>query len=171
MSPAVIDTALNLAKIATPAMRPLRINGQSKYVMFLHPNQVRQLKQVAPTGVITWYDLMRARVEGGELDNPIYNGGLGEYNGVILHESVRVPDYTGSGTSNWRRAILCGAQAACFATGQRDADGEMQWFEELFDYGNKLGVEAGLIWGLKKLQYNSQDFATIVAVTYATNPV
>jgi hypothetical protein len=32
---------------------------------------------------------------------------------------------------------------------------------------NQLGVSAGLIWGLKKSVFNSQDFGTIVLSTYA----
>ena len=41
------------------------------------------------------------------------------------------------------------------------------WNEELFDYGNSLGVAGGLIWGLKKAQFNSADFGTIVVSSYA----
>jgi len=42
--------------------------------------------------------------------------------------------------------------------------------EEEFDYGNKLGVSAGMIFGLKKSVFNSADFATIAIDTYATAP-
>lgn len=42
----------------------------------------------------------------------------------------------------------------------------MTWFEELFDYGNQLGVSAGAIFGLKKTRFNSKDFGTIVVPTY-----
>ena len=44
------------------------------------------------------------------------------------------------------------------------------WNEELFDYGNQLGVGAGLIWGLKKVQFNSTDFATITLPGWAPDP-
>jgi hypothetical protein len=43
----------------------------------------------------------------------------------------------------------------------------MSWVEELFDYENQLGVSAGLIFGMKKTQFNSEDFGTIVVPTYA----
>lgn len=170
---AVIDRAVNVAKTASPLIRPLRINGQSKYVMFLHPNQVFRLRQNAAAGAVTWYDIMRARVQGGETDsNPIFNGALGEYNGVILHESTRIPgwDEATANGSNTRKAVLCGAQAACFATGQRDKGNQMKWVEEMFDYENQLGVSAAMIWGLKKTVFNSIDFATIVVPTVAPNP-
>ncbi len=37
----------------------------------------------------------------------------------------------------------------------------MSWNEELFDYGNQLGVEAGLIYGATKTTFNSNYFNTI----------
>lgn len=166
----VIDKAINAAKIATPLIRPLKVEGQYKYVAFLHPNAVRQLKG-APlsTGQITWFDIMRARAEGGDTKmNPIYNGALGEYNGVILHESVRIPGLSTDG--NVKFNVLCGAQAACFATGREDKDQQMKWVEELFDYENKLGVSAGMIWGLKKTVFNSVDFASIVMMSHSRDP-
>ncbi len=170
-TPAVIDNAVNFAKIATPLIRPLRVNGQYKYVMFIHPNQTRQLRTNNAANTVTWYDIMRARVQGGEMDtNPIFNGAIGEYNGVILHESTRVPAPTASGNNDFRRSILCGAQAACFATGRRDKGTQMKWVEELFDYENQLGVSASMIWGLKKTVFNSIDFGTIVCSTYSPNP-
>ena len=43
----------------------------------------------------------------------------------------------------------------------------MSWVEELFDYQNQLGVSAGMIAGLKKTQFNSEDFGTITVSTYA----
>jgi hypothetical protein len=43
----------------------------------------------------------------------------------------------------------------------------MTWFEELFDYGNQLGVSAGAIFGVKKTRFNNKDFGTIVVPTYA----
>jgi len=165
----VIDKAVNQAKIATPLVRPLRIDGQYKYVAFLHPNAVRQLRQGVSTTAVTWFDIMRARVEGGDIkQNPIYNGAIGEYNGVILHESTRIRGLATD--TNVKFNVLCGAQAACFATGRRDSDQQMKWVEELFDYENKLGVSARMIWGLKKMVFNSVDFSTIVMLSHSNNP-
>ena len=171
-TPASIDVAINNAKISVPLIRPLRVQGQYKYVMFIHPNQTRQLRTNNSANTVTWYDIMRARVQGGELDNPIFNGALGEYNGVILHESTRVPRQIVGAASNrdFPSAILCGAQAACFGTGRRDRGTQMKWVEELFDYENQLGVSAAMIWGLKKTVFNSIDFATIVVRTFSPPP-
>lgn len=40
----MIDKAINWAVTNTPAMRPLRVNGESKWVTILHPSQVYSLK-------------------------------------------------------------------------------------------------------------------------------
>lgn len=166
----MIDRMINQAKIATPLIRPLRINGQSKYVLFLHPNQMRQLRTDNTANTITWFDIMRARVQGGERDsNPIFSGAAGEYNSVILHESTRVPSLDGE--DRVKKAIFAGAQAACFGTGRRDAGQQMKWTEELFDYENQLGVASSMIWGLKKTVFNDIDFSTIVGLTVSENPV
>jgi len=164
----VIDKAVNQAKIASPLIRPLRVEGKDKYVMFLHPNQVRQLRTNAAAGTVNWFDIQRARIEGGERENPIYNGALGEYNGVILHEANRLPAL--STDTNVKRAVFCGAQAALFATGRDNSDAEMRWVEELFDYENQLGIGAGMIFGMKKTVFNSVDFSTIVILSHSPNP-
>lgn len=166
-----IDRAVTTAKVSTPLIRPLRVNGSPKFVMFLHPFQVNALRTDAATTRITWYDATRALAEGGQgTKNGIYSGALGEYNGVILHESTRIP----SVVANTRRAVLCGAQAAMFAYGQANSPTRMFWNEETFDYGNQFGVAAGLIAGMKKTVFapsgTSVDFGTIVVSSYAVAP-
>jgi N4-gp56 family major capsid protein len=164
----LIDRAIVTAKTATPLIRPLRIGGNERYVLFLHPHQVYSLRTDATAGRVTWYDTQKARVQGGEMDNPIFSGALGEYNGVIIHQATRIP--LAPNTTTVRRAVFCGAQAASMATGREHGEGRMTYYEELFDYGNQLGVEAGMIWGLKKLVFNNIDFGTIVISTHAEAP-
>lgn len=164
----MIDKAVTLAKTANPLIRPVKTSQGPMYVAFLHPFQVYNLKTDATANRVTWYDAQKARVQGGETDNGIFNGALGVYNGVILHESTRVP--VAPSTTTVRRAVLCGAQAALFGTGQGNSPSQMKWVEEMFDYGNQLGVSAGLIYGLKKTQFNSVDFGTIVMASHAEAP-
>lgn len=166
-----IDAAVETAKTATPLIRPIRQRGDDYYVLFLHPYQVTDLRTNTSTG--QWLDIQKAAMQGGRInDNPIFTGALGVYNGVILHEAFRVPQGVSGATSlsvtNTRRAVLCGAQAAAIAYGQNSGGSETySWQEEMFDYANQLGVSAGAIWGLKKMVFNSTDFATIVISSYA----
>jgi N4-gp56 family major capsid protein len=165
----MIDKAVEKAKTLNPMIRPLKVGGKDKYVMFLHPYQVYDLRTSTSTG--QWLDIQKAAMQGGDVTgNPIFDGALGEYNGVVLHESTRVSTGVNSSTSaaisTVRRAVFCGAQAGIMAYGKDDS-GEMSWVEELFDYGNQLGVSAGMIAGLKKTRFNSKDFGTIVVSSYA----
>jgi N4-gp56 family major capsid protein len=166
----VIDKALEAAVTASPLIRPVKYQGENMYVTFLHPVQVTDLRTSTSTG--QWLDIQKAAMTGGRVnDNPIFTGALGVYNNVILHSAFRIPQAVNATTTaaiaSTRRAVFCGAQAAVMAYGQNNQDGEMTWVEELFDYGNQLGVSAGLIFGIKKMVFNSADFGTITIPTYA----
>lgn len=166
----VIDRCVEKAKTLNPMIRPIKVNGEDKYVMFLHPYQVYNLRTNTSSG--QWLDITKAALSGSrEEGGAIYSGALGEYNGVILYEATRVPQgvnsSTGAAISTVRRAIFCGAQAGVMAYGKDHSGGEMSWNEELFDYNNQLGVSAGMIFGIKKSRFNSADFGTIVVPTYA----
>jgi N4-gp56 family major capsid protein len=99
-------------------------------------------------------------------------GALGMYNGAVLHESTRITNgvhsVTGLPVPTARRAILLGAQAAAIGFGQDQSFKNFDWNEELFDYGNQLGVSAGLIHGLKKLRFNNADFAVMVGSSFTS---
>ena len=96
---------------------------------------------------------------------------LGVYNGVILHSDNRVTQgvsgATGLAVTAVRRNVICGAQAAVMAFGMNSGPNKFNWSEQQFDYGNRLGVKAGSIWGLKKTVFNSLDYATVVLSSYA----
>ncbi len=180
----LIDKAVERAKV-TPTggaghvpMRPVMVEGKPYFVVFLHPYQVTDLRtttSATTSAPILWYDIHKAALSGGKMDNPIFNGALGEYNGCILHESTHIPNgvHSSSGASqdNVRRAVLCGAGAAVAGFGQGHDKSSYDWFEQLFDYGNKLGVKAGCIAGLKKSTYSQQgsnyDFGVVVMSSYA----
>lgn len=172
MSLKYIDYAVERAKTLSPLIKPIKIGGEDKYVMFLHPYQITDLRTNTSTG--QWLDIQKAALSGGKIaDNPIYTGALGEYNGVILHESTRLPrtvnaaDFTTTNLAGCYRAVFCGAQAGLMGYGRDNSAENMTWVEELFDYENQLGVSAGMIWGCKKAVFNSADFATIVVSTFS----
>ena len=164
----LIDYGVELAFTKAPMIRPIKIDGEEKYVGFLHPFQVTDMRTTTSTG--QWLDIEKAAATGGEVsDNPIYTGALGEYNGCILHKAYRVTPcyYSGAYVANTMRAVLCGAQAGAIAFGRGDSEDAFEWVEEMFDYGNMLGISAGSIFGIKKAIFNSVDFSTIVISTYA----
>lgn len=169
----MIDKAVERAKTLTPAIRPVMVSGKKFYVAWLHPYQVTDLRTSTASG--QWLDIQKAAMTGGLVDaNPIFDGSLGVYNGVILHEDARVTQGYNTSAGNpaittVRRAIFAGAQAGMVAFGRDNSINKFTWVEELFDYENQLGVSAGLIWGLKKTVFNSTDFSTVVMSSYATS--
>lgn len=154
-------------------IRPIKIRGGNYYVLFVHPNQVQSLR--SQTSNAQWADLQRAAIQGGMTDLPIYSGGdyVGTYNGVIIHQSEKVPmgvnSTTGAAVTNTRRAILCGAQAAMFGIGGDTPDDskKFKWIEERFDYENQLGVSGYTIAGLKASVFGNARFGTFILPTYA----
>ncbi len=161
----LIDWALELAKTVTPVIRPIRMNGKEYFVLFMHPYQAVDMALDYGTG--GWGDIQKAALQGGETTrNPLFTGALGVYKNVILHDSTRIPNPTGS----VRRAVLCGAQAASIAFGREYEDAPLfKWKEEYFDYENQLGIAACTTYGMKKNIFNSEDYGTIVLSTYAAS--
>ncbi len=53
------------------------------------------------------------------------------------------------------------------AFGRDNGPERYTWVEELFDYENDWASAPGLIFGLKKTNFNSLDFATVVTSSYA----
>ena len=170
----LLDRAVERAKLAKPLFRPIRYKGSDKWVCFLHPIQVTSLRTNTSTG--QWLDIQKAALAGGEgKSSGIYTGALGEYNNVVLHETVRLPNgISNAGVSlpNVRRAVLCGAQAACIGFGGATPGlSSYKWSEDDFDYEQEMGFSVRSLFGLKKIQYPingvATDFATIVIPTYA----
>lgn len=157
---ALDDIALK-ARTCSPVIRPINTEAGNKYVMFITPEHHYDLRR--STATLQWGDIQKAAMQGGNVsDNPIFTGALGEYNGIVLHEAYRLPVISTGGASSTGRAVLCGAQSLAMAFGRDNSPNRMSWVEKLFDYDNQLGVSAGAIFGVKKLQFNSEDFATIV---------
>lgn len=178
----LIDKAKEAASTATPPIRPINVSGDArrdfnttltdKYVMYLHPYQVTDLRTNTSTG--QWLDLEKAASTGrGTTGNRIYSGAIGEYNAVILRSSFDVTQGVSSATGlalpNVRRAVMLGGQSAMIAFGRKGGTGvsNYRWNEELFDHKRKLEVSAWTIHGLKKTVYNSTDYGTYVVSTYA----
>ena len=174
----MIDYAIERAKTLDPVdavaqtgvpIRPCMVGGEEYYVAILHPYQVTSMRTSTTTG--QWLDIQKAAATGGEItDNPIFTGALGVYNNTAIHSSARIPIGNNNSTttySNCRRGVFLGAQAAAMAYGRDNGPGRFTWVEELFDYENQLGVSAGTIFGIKKIQFNSADFGSIVLSTYA----
>ena len=168
----LIDAAKTQAITATPKIRPASFSGGTlasgrrdynkvltdKYVMYLHPFHVADMRKNTSTG--QWLDITKAATMGKGTDSPIYTGAIGEYNGVILRTGYDLPfgiSATNTVVATVIRAVLLGGQAAMIGFGQDNGPNKYRWNEELFDHKRRLEVSAWTIHGLKKTQFNSVD--------------
>lgn len=174
LTPTLISKAKIKARLASPKIQPLRIDGRDHYVMWIHPWQAYDLKNNAQ-----FAQAMREAEVRGQT-NPIFTGALGVWDGVILYEHEYVPflQTTGGSASNsFRgvstgtdcavnafRALLCGKQALVFLKCKNDNG----WVEKSFDYDNKTGFATGVIGGIDKIMFNSKEYGVIAVDTAAT---
>ena len=175
MSRALIERAVSKTRMMRALdpnvanMLPVMLEGEARYVVIMSPFQEYDLRT---SSTADWLDIQKAAAAAEGRDNPIFKGGLGMINNVILHshESViRFSDYGASNNLSASRAILLGRQAGVVAYGT--AGGlRYDWKEEEDDYGNEPTVVAGTIIGIKKTRFNGSDFGVLALDTYAANP-
>lgn len=140
-------------------IRPVKVKGKEYYILILHPEQAYDLRRDSE-----WRsDQANAGLRGQ--DNPIFDGALGVWDNVVIHEheNITTSNSYGGASVHGAQALFCGAQAGMLATG-----GEPMWVEKTFDYGNQLGVAGGAIYKYAKSAFNSEDFATISYYTAST---
>jgi N4-gp56 family major capsid protein len=176
----LIDKAKELATTATPPIRPVTFSGMTmgrrdfnktltdKFVIYMHPYQVTDMRKNTSTG--QWQDLVKAAYMGAREGFLIYSGAVGDYNSCVLRSAYDVTPgvgATGATAASARRAVFLGGQACMIAFGKDGGANNYRWNEELFDHKRRLEVSAWTIHGIRKTQYNSQDYGVVVIATYA----
>lgn len=154
-------------------IRPLH-NRYGKYVLFLHPSQIADLKSDP-----TWIQAMAtADVRGS--NNKLFTGALGLFDGIIIRSSCEIPNglYPNNDPiSTVRRAVLLGADAATLVIGgfcKRNKQGELQKIpfrinEQSSDYNDKTNLSISAIFGIAKNRFQGKDMSSVVISTYADN--
>ena len=195
----MINRMVTMAETLAYPIRPLVIDGEPYYVLFMHPWQVNDL--MSAVGDATWQGWMMAAMKGGEITkNPIFTGALGMFRRVIFHKDVHVPALdasqmpaaelgtalgaapaagsTTAGATNVARSIMCGSQAGVVAYGRKiEWPNQVKWVEESFDYKSELGIALELVAGVHKSGFTDDvtgsyfDAGVIVGSTYVNPPV
>jgi N4-gp56 family major capsid protein len=157
-----------------PAIEPIKIEGADHYVIVMHPWQEFDLRANTSTG--QWLDIQKAAAGAEGRNNPIFRGGLGMYNDVILHKHRGVLRRTdgGAGSVNVARALFMGRQAAVIAFGSPGTGLRFDWHEESRDNGNMAVISTSSIFGIRKTRFTiagvDADFGVIALDTAAANP-
>jgi N4-gp56 family major capsid protein len=155
LTAAQITRARVIAEMHSPIIQPVRVNGKEYFVMFVHPYAAKNLKEDT-----TFINAQKDAAERG-INNPLFTGMLGVYDGVVLHEFRRVQLTTdGASSANVCHNLLCGKQAGVMAVAKT-----MFMKEKVFDYENQTGYAVGWIGAIAKSQFNSHDYGILKVVT------
>jgi hypothetical protein len=156
-----------------------------EYDLYISPEQLTDLKRDT-TGKIQWYPNVLAMTTAGSNDletaaHSIYQP-VAKYAQTNIIVAQRVAFGQNSSTSaaipTVRRAVFCGKNALAFGSAfsgelkdiQKSGDDgnvPLKYFDELKDYGYIKGLEARMIYGAKKIQFDGEDFGSLVISTYA----
>ena len=181
----MIDHAKYTAVSTEPIMRPIIIDGQPWYLMFISSGQAKDLRANAGAGTgVIWSDVqMNANLRG--LKNPLFTNALGAYNGVLLFEYQRCQTRIGVDgnqqnlvknafdagdvlpVATWpedgrsmHRGLFCGAGAAVHAYGAKPT-----FIRKDFDYGRQHGLAVNMLVGVGKPVFNAVDYSVMVVDT------
>jgi len=147
-------------------MSPTNVNGDNHYVLVMSPYQMYDLRN---DNASRWLDIQKAAAAAEGRNNPIFKGGAGMINNIVLHEHesvIRFDDYGSGKDVLAARALFLGRQAGAIAYG---SSGGMRfaWSEEMHDYGNEPVVSSGMTIGVRKTRFNNQDFGVLAIDTAA----
>lgn len=176
MSRQLIERAVTKARMMRARDRnaanllPVMVGGEKHYVLLMSPYQEYDLRDEA--GEKGWLEMQKAAAGAEGKNNPIFRGGLGMINNVVLHshESViRMNDYGAGSNVQAARALFLARQAGVVAYGT--AGGlRFTWKEEVDDFGNEPTVAAGTILGVSKTRFNNRDFGVLTIDTASKDP-
>lgn len=176
MTRELIERASNKAKMLrardpkTANMLPVSVDSEKHFVLVMSPDQEYDLR--TEQGAQGWLEIQKAAAAAEGRKSPIFQGGLGMINNIVLHshESViRFKDYGAGQNIAAARALFLGRQAAVVAYGS--AGGlRYTWVEETDDFGNEPTVAAGTILGISKTRFNNRDFGVMSIDTAAKDP-
>lgn len=166
---ASMSLAKRMAKAADPHIRPFRVadgDGREYYVCFHGSRTFRDLK--ADATIVAANKDARSREGAGMKDNPIFQDGDIEYDGMIHREvpeidawatATGVYDASGASSADVRPVFLCGAGAVGVAWGQEPTPRT----DFLKDYGFRPGVAIEELLGVKKINYNGVQNGILTA--------
>lgn len=159
LTASVISLAKRMAKNASPAIRPFRIeDGREYFVMFAGARAFRDLKNDS-TMTAANRDA-RAREDGGMNSNPLFQDGDLIYDGVIIRQIEEISTLittssifatAGASSIPVEPNFLCGQQAMGVAWGQEP----MPVTDMTADYKFRPGVAIEELRGIAKLHFGT----------------
>lgn len=163
----IINEALLRLELLRPKIRPAMTPFGPKFVCFLAPEQVRDLRKSDSV----WFQVMSNAISGGQVsDNPIFTNLLGSVHDVLFYQSNLVPPgYNTGGTkfkSKTRKAWIGGAGALNLAFGRGDRPqgfgvNRFKWDMDSQDYGYRKAISASTIVGAGRPRFTNPKDSSI----------
>ena len=157
LTASVVSLAKRMAKAASPAIRPFRLeDGREYFVMFAGARSFRDLKN--DSVMINANRDARAREGGGMNSNPLFQDGDLIYDGVIIRQIEEISTLittssafvtAGNGSISVEPNFLCGQQAMAVAWGQEPTPVT----DTRGDYQFRPGVAIEELRGISKLHF------------------
>jgi N4-gp56 family major capsid protein len=169
----VVDELVTIAEQLTPPLAPFVVDDQEYYGMLIHGDVMADLRKTSSQ----WYDVMKAALQGGQTNNPLFNRASGKWRNVLIFVDNHVVQGTHSSTSaavnNSRRNVFFGAGALVMAYGRRERGSEEQfyWHSGTWDHGDKYYASAAAVFGTGSPRFTvsgtARDYGKIVVTSYS----
>jgi hypothetical protein len=165
-----------IAQTARPYIPPLAENPADgvKYHFYVHIQQYNNLLQDT-TSPYQYRDIQNAMITSGRGSGGIERSFVFSETKVFCTDKIPLGVHSGTSAAvaNCRRAIFAGADAGAISFGQGfsgsgDAVPGFDIMEDTWDIGQQRLIAMSGIYGIKKLQFNSNDNGSIVVSTYSS---
>lgn len=156
---------------AVPQIQKCNIDGEEVFLCIMNPYQKFDLRRNSTTN--DWADIQKALATAIGKSSEFLKGGLGIWNGVVLHSHqncIQFSDYGSGSDVAAARALFLGLQAGVVAFGSPGNELRYGWNEETRDNSNEIVISTHTIWGFKKVTFNGNDFGVMAVDTAATRP-
>ena len=149
-------------------MEQVTVDGGKHFVLLTGVEAMYDLRREA--GDQGWLAIQKAAAAAEGRRSPIFDGSMGMYNGVILHEHegvIKFEDYGAGSNIDAMRSIFFGAHAVSKAYGFKGNGGvRYQLSESGVDHDEEAIIHFRTILGIKRSRFNDKDFGSI-AVDHA----
>lgn len=133
-------------------LMPIKVKGKDYYIALVPEDVLNDLRNDA--------SMVAANKDAAErgMDNPLFQSADLIYNQLLIRGYEKMPTVAtgGGGSVNYGKCSILGAQALLWAWGMKE-----ELVQEYFDYKNEVGNAWGIIAGVKKPKFNSEDFGSL----------
>lgn len=160
-------------------LQPVNEGGMPTFCLVMDVLQARQLKE---TSGGLWYDMEKARLQGGFKDSGLISKSLGVHMSaqgyavaLFAHPNMVKFSAATTGSVKAARALLLGQSALRIARGRDSVKNpKYRWHEETDDRGNINVITTGNVYGIQKCAYlttetgaTREDWGVVGIDTYA----